>query len=167
MASLNRVILIGNLTHDPQLKNLQSGTSVTNFRLAMNRRYRDKQGQDQEESCFVDVEVFGRQAETVDQYLSKGSPALVEGRLRYDQWEDRDSGEKRSKLLVRADRVQFLGGGRGSGGAVNEGDQTYEKTYSGAPQPGPSGPAESSGGAADAGGETQPGTEDSQDDIPF
>ncbi len=100
---------MGNLTRDPELRQLPTGTSVANFGLAMNRRYKTREGEDREETCFVDIEVFGRQAETTNTYLSKGSSALVEGRLRLDQWEDKQSGQKRSRLLVNADRVQFLG----------------------------------------------------------
>lgn len=109
MASFNKVILMGNLTRDPELKTLPSGTTLTNFGIAVNRRYRTSAGEDREDVCFVDVEVFGRQAETSAQYLRKGAPALIDGRLRMDQWEDRDSGQRRSRLLVNAERVQFLG----------------------------------------------------------
>ena len=165
MASLNRVILMGNLTGDPRSKSLQSGTSVANFRLAMNRRYRDKQGEDRDEACFVDVEVFGRQADAVGQYLSKGSPALVEGRLRYDQWDDRESGEKRSKLLVRADRVQFVGtGGRGSGENVSESEETYQSAPAAAPQAHNEPQSEGADATSSAGQGT---AEESADDIPF
>ncbi|MCF7854469.1 MAG: single-stranded DNA-binding protein [Candidatus Pacebacteria bacterium] len=109
MASLNRVLLLGNLTRDPDLKYTQGGTAVCNFGLAMNRRFKTRDGQDQEEVCFVDIEVFGRQAETCENYLQKGSPALVEGRLRLDRWEDRSTGQPRSRLRVTALRVQFMG----------------------------------------------------------
>ncbi len=109
MASFNKVILMGNLTRDTELRYTSGGTAICTFGLAMNRRYTTGQGEQREEVCFVDIEVWGRQAETADQYLRKGAPALIEGRLRLDQWEDRESGQKRSKLLVRAEQVQFLG----------------------------------------------------------
>jgi len=115
MASLNKVLLMGNLTHDPELKYTQGGTAICNLSLAINRRYQTRQGEDREETCFVDIDVFGRQAELCDRYLRKGAPAFVEGRLRLDQWEDRQTGQNRSKLKVTAQRVQFLGSpGQGS-----------------------------------------------------
>ncbi len=109
MADLNKVILLGNLTRDPDLRYTQGGTAICKLGLAVNRRYQTRQGEDQEEVCFVDIDVFGRQAETCKNYLQKGSPALVEGRLRLDQWEDRQSGARRSRLCVTAENVQFLG----------------------------------------------------------
>ena len=113
MSSLNKVFLMGNLTRDPELRQAGS-SSVCKMGLAINRRYSTRDGQDREETCFVDVEAWARQAETCSRYLRKGSPVLVEGRLRQDTWEDRETGRNRSKLLIHAERVQFLGGG-GSG----------------------------------------------------
>lgn len=109
MASLNKVLLMGNLTRDPELKYTQGGTAICKLGLAVNRRYQTSQGEDREETCFVDIDVFGRQAELCDRYLRKGAPAFVEGRLRLDQWEDRNTGQNRSKLKINAQRVQFLG----------------------------------------------------------
>jgi single-strand DNA-binding protein len=106
MASLNKVILLGNLTRDPELRYTPNGTAVSSFGLAVNRRYR--QGDEwKEEVCFVDVVTYGRQAETVGEYLSKGSMALVEGRLQWRSWES-DTGQKRSKHEVVAMNVQFM-----------------------------------------------------------
>jgi single-strand DNA-binding protein len=106
MASLNKVLLLGHLTHDPEVRYTPNGTAVATFGLASNHRYR--QGEEQKDDvCFVDVVTFGRQAETVCDYLHKGSPALVEGRLRWRSWESAD-GQKRSKHEVLAERVQFL-----------------------------------------------------------
>jgi single-strand DNA-binding protein len=106
MASLNKVILLGNLTRDPELRYTPSGTAVSSFGLAVNRRYR--QGDEsKEEVCFVDVVTFGRQAETVGEYLSKGSMALIEGRLQWRSWEN-EAGQKRSKHEVVANNVQFM-----------------------------------------------------------
>ena len=107
--SLNKVFLIGNLTRDPQLRYLPSGTAVAEFGIALNRRYRAQDGQQKEEVCYVDVTTMGRQAETCAEYLAKGRMALIEGRLQFDQWETQD-GQKRSKLKVFAERIQFLGG---------------------------------------------------------
>lgn len=109
MASFNKVILIGNLTRDPDLRTTQNGTAICDLGLAVNRRWRDQSGRDQEETCFVDVAVWGRSAENCAQYLQKGAPVLVEGRLRLEQWEDRNGGGKRSRLTVVAEVVQFLG----------------------------------------------------------
>lgn len=109
MASFNKVILIGNLTRDPDLRTTQNGTAICDLGLAVNRRWRDQSGRDQEETCFVDVAVWGRSAENCAQYLQKGAPVLVEGRLRQEQWEDRNGGGKRSRLTVVAEVVQFLG----------------------------------------------------------
>lgn len=109
MASYNKVLLMGNLTRDPETRQLPSGTAVCSFSLAVNRRYRTAQGEDREETCFIDIETWGRQAETCGRYLKKGAPALVEGRLKQDRWQDRDTGASRSRILVHAMRVQFLG----------------------------------------------------------
>lgn len=113
MSSLNKVFLMGNLTRDPELRQLPSGTSVCKMGLAVNRRYSTREGEDREEVCFVDFEAWGRQAETCGRYLRKGSPALVEGRLKLDTWEDSETGRSRSRLLVHAERVQFLGSASG------------------------------------------------------
>ena len=111
MADLNRVILAGRLTRDPEVRYTSSGSAVTELGLAVSDNYRNKAGELIEQTCFADIVVWGRQAETCGEYLSKGSPALIEGRLQFDQWENKQ-GEKRSKLRVKADRVQFLGSPR-------------------------------------------------------
>jgi single-strand DNA-binding protein len=108
MSTLNRVFLMGNLTRDPEVRYTPSGTAVGDLGLAVNETYKNKAGETVESTVFVDVEVWARQAETCAEYLFKGSPVFVEGRLKLDQWENQQ-GEKRSKLRVRADRVQFLG----------------------------------------------------------
>ena len=108
MANYNRVILMGNLTRDPQLKYLPNNTAVCEFGLAINRRWRDKDGNQKEDVCFVDIAAFGRQGETVNQYMTKGRQILVEGRLRFDSWTGQD-GQKRSKLSVVAENFQFVG----------------------------------------------------------
>ena len=109
MPSLNKVFLAGNLTRNPELRYTPGGTAVAQFGMAVNRRFRNREGQMQEEATFVDIEVWGRQAETASEYLSKGSPVLVEGRLKLDTWESKQTGERRSKLRVVGERVQFLG----------------------------------------------------------
>jgi len=109
MASLNKVLLIGNLTRDAELRVTPKGTSVAQFGLAVNRKFKKDDNTDGEEVTFVDIEAWGKQAELVAKYLTKGSPAMVEGRLKFDQWEDKQSGQKRSKLKVILENVQFLG----------------------------------------------------------
>ena len=112
MASYNKVILMGNLTRDPEMKYLPSGTAVTNFGLAMSDKYTDREsGELRETVCFVDVEAWGRQGEIVNEYLSKGSPVFIEGALKFDSWETPE-GEKRNKLKVRVFRLQLIGGRR-------------------------------------------------------
>ena len=142
MAGFNRVILMGNLTRDPELKYTQSGLAVCEFGLAVNRRFRRSDGESGEETCFVDITVFGRQAETSNEYLRKGRPALIEGRLRYETWTSQDN-QRRSKLSVVADNVQFLGAPSGSG-----------RPGGGAPERGPAAPDES-------------GQEPEDENIPF
>ena len=108
MANLNKVFLIGNLTRDPELRYIPSGTAVASFGLATNRTYKTSSGEKKQEVCFVRVVLWGRTAEVCGEYLSKGSPVFVEGRLQYRAW-DSPNGEKRSTLEVRAERIQFLG----------------------------------------------------------
>jgi single-strand DNA-binding protein len=110
VANLNKVFLAGNLTRDPEVRYAPSGDAVGDLHMAVNRRYRTRDGQEKEETCFIGIVVWGRQAETCAEYLHKGSPILVEGRLQFEQWE-RD-GQKNTRIRVRADRVQFLGSPR-------------------------------------------------------
>ncbi|MBO5668480.1 MAG: single-stranded DNA-binding protein [Lentisphaeria bacterium] len=107
MASLNKVFLLGNLTRDPDLRGFPNGQSVCDLRLAVSRRFTSN-GQEQEETCFVDVVVWGKVANNCRQYLSKGSQVMIEGRLQLDTWEDRNGGGQRSKLRVLAENVQFM-----------------------------------------------------------
>jgi single-strand DNA-binding protein len=116
MASFNKVILMGNLTRDPQMKYLPSQTAVVEFGLACNRRYKTQSGEDKEEVTFVDCTAFGRTGEVINQYFTKGKPIFIEGRLKYDQWEDKQGGGKRSKLTVVIENFQFVGGRDGGGG---------------------------------------------------
>jgi len=108
MAALNKVFLIGNLTRDPELRYIPGGAAVTTFGLAISYVYKAQSGESKQEVCFVKIVVWGKQAEACSQYLSKGRPVFVEGRLQYRSWEDQN-GNKRNALEVRADRVQFLG----------------------------------------------------------
>jgi len=112
MASLNRVYLAGRLTRDPEVRFLPSGMAVGDLSMAISERFRNKAGEPTESVCFVDVVVWGKQAETCEKYLSKGSPLLVEGSLQQDKWKTKE-GENRTKLRVKAQRVQFLGAPRG------------------------------------------------------
>lgn len=113
MASLNKVLAIGNLTKDPELRYTPQGVAVVNLRIAVNRRWKDKAGEQKEEVCFFTIVVWDKQAEVCNQYLRKGSPIFVEGRLQSRSWED-NAGQKRNVLEVRAERVQFLGQPSGS-----------------------------------------------------
>ncbi len=108
MANLNKVLLIGNLTRDPELRYTPSGTAVVNLRMAINRPFRDKSGENKQETCFMTVVAWDKQAEVCNQYLHKGSPLFVEGRLQSRSWDGQD-GKKRTVVEVRAERVQFLG----------------------------------------------------------
>src|SRR5271170_6689599 len=119
MASFNKVILMGNLTRDPELRYTPKGTAIAKIGVAVNRVWTNEAGEKKEEVTFVDVEVWGRTAENVGQYMRKGRPILIEGRLKLDQWDDKQTGQKKSKMGVVAETVQFLGGapGAGEGGA--------------------------------------------------
>jgi single-strand DNA-binding protein len=133
MADLNKVLLIGNLTRDPEVRHTPQGTAIADLRLAANRRYRTQGGEDKEETCFVDVDVWGRQAELCGQYLVKGRRVLIEGRLRYSEWEK--DGQKRSKLSVTAERVQFMDGRKSGGEEVGDAPAEREAPRSaGAPE---------------------------------
>jgi len=132
MAYLNKVFLIGNLTRDPELRVTPKGTAICQFGIAVNRQFKDESGATRDETTFVDIEAWGKQGELVSKYLSKGSPAMVEGRLKLDQWEDKTSGQKRSKLKVVLDNVQFLSS-RGAGGAGGAGAAPHAAPVEGEP----------------------------------
>lgn len=112
MANLNKVMLIGNLTRDPELRYTPKGTAVTDLALAINRVWSNDQGQKQEETTFVDVTFWGRQAEIAQQYLTKGRGVYIEGRLQMDTWDDKETGKKRSRLKIHGENLQFLPDGR-------------------------------------------------------
>ena len=116
MPNFNKVILAGNITRDPELRYTPKGTAVAKIGMAINRTWKDESGQQKEEVTFVDVDAFGRQAEVISQYLKKGRPILVEGRLKLDQWDDKQTNQKRSRLGVVLESFQFLDSGGGGGG---------------------------------------------------
>jgi single-strand DNA-binding protein len=119
VASFNKVIIAGNLVADPELRYTPKGTAVAKIRLAINRNYTLESGEKKEEVTYVDVDAFARQAEVISQYLKKGRPILVEGRLRYETWDDKQTGQKRSRLGVVLEGFQFLdSGNRGEGGGA-------------------------------------------------
>jgi single-strand DNA-binding protein len=130
MASFNKVFLMGNLTRDPVLRYTPSQMAVADFGIAANSKYRTKSGEDREEVTFVDVTAWGKQAEVINQYFQKGKPIFVEGRLKYDTWDDKQGGGKRHKLTVTLENFQFIGGrdgGAGGGGQSGGGGGTYEQ----------------------------------------
>ncbi|MDP6636378.1 MAG: single-stranded DNA-binding protein [Phycisphaerae bacterium] len=135
MANYNKVILAGNLTRDPQLSYTPSQTPVVDFGMAINRTWRGQDGQKREETCFVDCRAFGRQAETINQYLSKGRPVLVEGRLHFSSWEK--DGRKHSKLRVTVENFQFLGGAPSGQGGQGGSYAPQQQQQAPAPQQAP------------------------------
>jgi len=157
MAYLNKVFLIGNLTRDPELRVTPKGTAICQFGIAVNRQFKDESGATRDETTFVDIEAWGKQGELVSKYLTKGSLAMVEGRLKLDQWEDKTSGQKRSKIKVVLDNVQFLNsrgaGGAGAAAAPAEGvDQTTPERHAPPPRSGAAKP---------------PAAENLDEDVPF
>ena len=177
MASYNKVILMGNLTRDPQLKYLPSQTAVAEFGLACNRKFKTQAGEDKEEVTFVDCTAFGRTGEVINQYFTKGKPIFIEGRLKYDQWEDKQGGGKRSKITVVVENFQFVGGRDGQGGGPGGGGMSHDDAgppehYDQRPQrqPPSRGPAPARSAPRPAASQEPPFSEDQQfkdDDIPF
>lgn len=161
MANFNQVLLLGNLTRDIELRHTQSGQALAKFGMAINRKY-TVNGESKEETCFVDLTAWGRQAEVLNQYVKKGSQLFVQGRLQYSTWESQEGG-KRSKLEVVVENFQFVGGRGGGGGMGEEGGGGGERRSSGGG--GRSKPAAQEGGGGGGGG----GAEGSVDygDIPF
>ncbi len=152
MASFNKVILVGNLTRDPEVKYTTGGTAVAEIGLAVNRTWFDqKSNERKEETTFVDVTLWGRQAEVAGEYLSKGRPVLIEGRLQLDTWDDRESGKKRSKLRVVGEAMQMLGGKGDGGGPAPGGSRPSRRQDSSSQDVGDydSSPRSSGGGFGD------------------
>lgn len=165
MASYNRVLLLGNLTRDPQVRYTPGGTAVAELGLAVNRTWFDKQAnQKKEEVTFVDVTLWGRQAEVAGEYLSKGRSVFIEGRLQLDQWEDKQSGEKRSKLKVVCEAMQMVGG-RNDGGGGGGGQQASRGSQARRPAMSRGEPQESS--PADSFYEEPSASDIPEDDVPF
>ncbi len=135
MPSLNKVLLMGNLTRDPELRVTPKGTSICQFALAINRQFKMESGESREEVIYVDVEAWGKQGETIAKYCVKGRPLYVEGRLRLDQWEDKTTKEKRSRMKVVLEQFQFLGDGRagGPGGGQSSAGE-FDQTGGGTPE---------------------------------
>jgi single-strand DNA-binding protein len=161
MANFNKVILMGNLTRDPEVRYTPKGTAIAKLGLAVNRKYSVDGGETREETTFIDIDAFGKQAELISQYLRKGNPIFVEGRLKLDQWEDKNTGSKASKLKVILEAFQFIGGPRSEGaggGGMDEGSGSSAPRSHAAPAqrpaPRPSAPAES-------------GPDSEEDDVPF
>ncbi|MBL9202130.1 MAG: single-stranded DNA-binding protein [Opitutaceae bacterium] len=163
MPSLNKVLLMGNLTRDPELRVTPKGTPICQFSLAINRQFKMESGESREEVIYVDVEAWGKQGETIAKYVTKGRPLYVEGRLRLDQWEDKNTKEKRSRMKVVLENFQFLGDSRGGGGAGGGAPSSeFDQTGGSSPERHAPPPRASSGGPA------RPAAGDSvEEDVPF
>lgn len=156
MASFNRVILAGNLTRDPELRYTPKGSAVAAFSLAVNRTWKTETGESKEEVSFIDIEAWGRQAEVIAQYMRKGRPFLVEGRLKQDTWEDKNTHQKVSKLKVVLEAFSFIDSNRPEGGPPGEAPRR---------SPAPPAPAKPGQAPAPAAESESPSAED--DDVPF
>ena len=153
MANFNKVILAGNLTRDPELRYTPNGKAIAKFAMAINRNWTTETGEKKEEVTFVDIDAFGRQAEVISQYLKKGRPVLIEGRLKLDQWDDKQTGQKRSRLGVVLESFSFLdSGNRADGGGSPDAPRAARPAP--APVAAPAGGGDDSGPPAD-------------DDVPF
>ena len=153
MANFNKVILMGNLTRDPEIRYTPKGTAVAEIGLAINRFFAGENGEKREETTFVDVTLWGRTAEIAGEYLKKGRPVFIEGRLQLDTWEDKQSGQKRSKLRVVAEGMQLIGARGGSAG--------------GGPEEGEEGSRSRAGARSSAPPKNAPPPEPDDDEIPF
>lgn len=170
MPALNKVLLMGNLTRDPELRVTPKGTPICQFSLAINRQFKMESGETREEVIYVDIEAWGKQGETIAKYCVKGRPLYVEGRLRLDQWEDKNTKEKRSRMKVVLEQFQFLGDGRGGGGAggggagggAGAGASSGGGDYDQSPSPERHSPPPRGGGGVKPGS-----TENLDEDVPF
>lgn len=156
MANFNKVILAGNLTRDPELRYTPKGTAVTRIGVAINRTWKSETGESKQEVTFVDVDAFGRTAEVVSQYLKKGRPILIEGRLRYETWDDKQTNQKRSRLSVVMENFQFMDSGRPDSAGAPDGSGPRARPAAAAPAP-------AAGVAEPAEGDVPP----PEDDVPF
>ena len=134
MPNLNKVMLMGNLTRDPEIKYTPKGTAIANFGIAVNRTYTHEGGEKREEVTFIDLEAFGRTAEIIGEYFKKGRPIFIEGRLKLDQWDDKTTGKKMSKLRVVVESFEFLGSREGGGGEGGGSAPSGEPRSSAPPQ---------------------------------
>jgi single-strand DNA-binding protein len=155
MPNLNKVMLMGNMTRDPEIRVTPKGTSICQFSLAINREFKLESGEKREEVIFVDVEAWGKQGETIAKYVTKGKPLYVEGRLRLDVWEDKTTKEKRTKMKVVLEQFQFIGGR--DPGAAPSGEQTSESSWAPSTPPRNSPPPRSS----------SPKSENLEESVPF
>ncbi len=181
MANLNKVMLIGNLTRDPEIKYTPKGQAIAELGMAINRYYTLDNGEKKEEVTFVDVTLWGRQAEIAKEYLAKGRSVYIEGRLQLDSWDDKQTGQKRSKLKVTGDQMQLLGardgvgggsggGNGGSGGGGGGYDRGSSSSSADEYDQRPSKPAQKPGFSQGGGGKPKPApqpVQDDDDDIPF
>ena len=165
MANLNKVMLIGNVTRDPEIKYTPKGSAVTDLGIAVNRVYTPEGGEKREETTFVDVTLWGRQAEIAGEYCKKGRSIYIEGRLQLDSWEDKTSGQKRSKLRVVGENFQLLGPRPGGGGGHSGGDEEYSERPQNPQRREPSGGQGGGGFSRGSNTASQPPIE--EDDIPF
>jgi single-strand DNA-binding protein len=164
MANLNKVMIIGNVTRDPEIKYTPKGSAVTDLGIAVNRVYTPEGGEKREETTYVDVTLWGRQAEIAGEYCKKGRSIYIEGRLQLDTWEDKTSGQKRSKLRVVGENFQLLGPRPGGGGSSSGGDEEYSDRPARREQPQSQG---GGGGGFSRGGNTAAHPPIEEDDIPF
>ena len=162
MNGFNKVILAGNLTRDPELRYTPSGTAIAKFGLAVNRKWKDQSGEMKEEVTFIDIDAFGKQAETIGNYLKKGRPILIEGRLKLDQWDDKQTQQKRSRLGVVLESFTFLDSGKGGDGGGDFGGGGGGSYSGGAPSARPR-PQQSAPPPSNTGGDMPP----EEDDVPF
>ena len=169
MASVNKVILIGNCTRDPEVRYTPKGTAVADIGMAMNRYFSSDGGEKREETTFVDVTLWGRQAEVAGEYLKKGRPVYIEGRLQLDSWDDKNTGQKRTKLKVVGEQMQLLGSREGGGGSSPQ--QREENAQSNQSAPESSGGNAQSNQSAPESSEGNDGaqfeTDSDEDEIPF
>ena len=164
MPNLNKVLLMGNLTRDPELRTLPSGVAVCNFGMAINRNFTDREGNRREETTFVDVESFGKQAETISRYMVKGRGVFVEGRLKLDQWEN-NAGEKRSKMRVALENFQFVGG-RGDDDSHASSDRSLTANATTSP-PQENDPTTNTEKTTNDGAASEDSAPIEEDDVPF
>ena len=168
MASFNKVILVGNVTRDPEVRFTAGGTAVTDVGLAVNRFWMDKSTNERkEETTFIDVTLWGRTAEVAGEYLAKGRPCLIEGRLQLDQWDDKETGQKRSKLKVVGDTLQLLGSRGDGGGGSGGGGGGYSPPPQQSAQSAPSGSRPPESKSPDQAFYDDAPKPSSDDDVPF